>query len=95
MKPWLCAAGVQLRDQIDTWFPDRSTASPEGWLGDSRHSRLSKSCLKKLNKCSERIGRPKGMTLEERVAMGFGVPMFDEHPLGLCIAVHTEGLLGG
>ena len=39
MKPWLCAAGVQLRDQIDTWFPDRSTASPEGWLGDSRHSR--------------------------------------------------------
>jgi len=39
MKPWLCAAGVKLRDQIDTWFPDRSTASPEGWLGDSRHSR--------------------------------------------------------
>jgi hypothetical protein len=38
MKPWLCKAGVQLRDQIDTWFPDRSTASPEGWLGDSRHS---------------------------------------------------------
>jgi hypothetical protein len=39
MKPVLCAAGKQLRDQIDTWFPDRSTASPEGWLGDSRHSR--------------------------------------------------------
>ncbi len=39
MKPVLCAAGVQLRDQIDFWFPDRSTASPEGWLGDSRHSR--------------------------------------------------------
>jgi len=38
MKPKLCAAGVQLRDQIDTWFPDRSTKSPEGWLGDSRHS---------------------------------------------------------
>jgi hypothetical protein len=38
MKPWLCAAGTQLRDQIDTWFPDRSTKSPEGWLGDSRHS---------------------------------------------------------
>jgi hypothetical protein len=28
---------VQLRDQIDTWFPDRSTAS-DGWMGDSRHS---------------------------------------------------------
>ncbi len=39
MNAWLCKAGEQLRDQIDTWFPDRSTASPEGWLGDSRHSR--------------------------------------------------------
>ena len=37
MKPKLCAAGVQLRDQIDTWFPDRRTAS-DGWLGDSRHA---------------------------------------------------------
>jgi len=38
MKPKLCAAGVQLREQVDTWFPDRCTKSPEGWLGDSRHS---------------------------------------------------------
>jgi hypothetical protein len=38
MQPKLCAAGVQLRDQVDTWFPDRCTKSPEGWLGDSRHS---------------------------------------------------------
>ena len=37
MKPKLCAAGVQLRDQIDTWFPSRGLAS-EGWLGDSRHA---------------------------------------------------------
>ena len=37
MKPKLCAAGVQLRDQIDTWFPDRRTAS-DGWVGDSRHT---------------------------------------------------------
>jgi len=37
MNPKLCAAGVQLRDQIDTWFPDRRTAS-DGWVGDSRHS---------------------------------------------------------
>jgi hypothetical protein len=37
MNPKLCAAGVQLRDQVDTWFPDRRTAS-DGWLGDSRHS---------------------------------------------------------
>ena len=38
MRPKLCAAGVQLRDQVDTWFPDRCNKSPEGWLGDSRHS---------------------------------------------------------
>jgi hypothetical protein len=37
MKPCLCAAGVQLRDQIDTWYPDRRTAS-DGWVGDARHS---------------------------------------------------------
>ena len=37
MKPKLCAAGVQLRNQVDTWFPDRRTAS-DGWLGDSRHA---------------------------------------------------------
>jgi len=35
--PKLCAAGVQLRNQIDTWYPDRRTTS-DGWLGDARHS---------------------------------------------------------
>jgi hypothetical protein len=39
MKPVLCAAGKQLRDQIDTWYPDRRTTS-DGWLGDARHSAL-------------------------------------------------------
>ncbi len=33
MKPRLCAAGVQLRDQVDTWYPDRRTTS-DGWIGD-------------------------------------------------------------
>ena len=37
MKPKLCAAGEQLRDQIDTWYPDRRTTS-DGWIGDARHS---------------------------------------------------------
>ena len=37
MKPWLSAAGTQLRDQIDTWYADRRSTS-DGWLGDARHS---------------------------------------------------------
>ena len=39
-KPWLCAAGTQLRDQIDTWYPDRRTTS-DGWLGDAREFGMS------------------------------------------------------
>ncbi len=35
---WLFPTQIAALFQIDTWFPDRSTASPEGWLGDSRHS---------------------------------------------------------
>ena len=36
MKPWLSKA-VQLREQIDDSFPERSRKS-DGWIGDSRHS---------------------------------------------------------
>lgn len=37
MKPILCKAGQQLREQFDDTFPDRDRRS-DGWLGDSRHS---------------------------------------------------------
>ena len=37
MKPWLSKAAEQLRDQIDTWYPDRRSTS-DGWIGDARHS---------------------------------------------------------
>ena len=37
MKPWLCKAGVQLREQIDDWFPDRDRTS-DGFYGDARHA---------------------------------------------------------
>ena len=37
MKPWLCAAGVELRDAVTTWYPDRRTQA-DGWIGDARHS---------------------------------------------------------
>jgi hypothetical protein len=37
MKPKLCAAGKQLREQIDDAFADRDRTS-DGWVGDTRHS---------------------------------------------------------
>ena len=37
MKPILCKAGQQLREQFDDTFPDRDRRS-DGWLGDLRHA---------------------------------------------------------
>jgi hypothetical protein len=37
MKPKLCAAGKQLREQIDDAFGDRDRTS-DGWIGDTRHA---------------------------------------------------------
>ena len=37
MKPKLCKAGQQLREQFDDTFPDRDRRS-DGWIGDTRHS---------------------------------------------------------
>lgn len=39
MKPKLCKAGVQLREQFDDSFPDRDRAS-DGWAADLRHQSL-------------------------------------------------------
>ena len=36
MNPRLCKAGIQLREQIDDCFPERSRAS-DGWVADARH----------------------------------------------------------
>ena len=37
MKPLLCKAGQQLREQIDDSYPDRDRKS-YGWIGDAEHS---------------------------------------------------------
>jgi len=42
MKPKLSQAAIQLREQIDDSFPDRSRLS-DGWIADARHMRAGKS----------------------------------------------------
>ena len=42
MKPILCKAGQQLREQIDDSFPDRDRKS-DGWIADSRHVKAGTS----------------------------------------------------
>jgi hypothetical protein len=36
MKPQLCKAGQQLREQFDDSYPDRDRTS-DGWIADARH----------------------------------------------------------
>ena len=36
LKPKLCKAGQQLREQLDDSFPDRDRSS-DGWIADARH----------------------------------------------------------
>ena len=42
MKPILCKAGQQLREQIDDSFPDRDRKS-DGWIADARHAKAGTS----------------------------------------------------
>jgi hypothetical protein len=42
MKPFLCAAGVTLREQINACYKDRDTRS-DGWIADARHVSAGKS----------------------------------------------------
>jgi hypothetical protein len=42
MKPLLCKAGQQLREQIDDSFPDRDRRS-DGWIADARHTKAGTS----------------------------------------------------
>ena len=68
MKPWLCAAGTQLRDQIDTWYPDRRTSS-DGWVGDARHSTTKSDhnpdadgCVRAID-VDSRLGSSEGISI--------------------------------
>jgi hypothetical protein len=66
VKPKLCAAGVQLRDQVDTWFPDRRTAS-DGWVGDSRHA------ARKSDHNPDKLGWVRAVDIDARLCASDGV----------------------
>jgi len=42
MKPLLCKAGQQLREQVDDIFVDRDRRS-DGWIADARHQKAGRS----------------------------------------------------
>ena len=62
----LCAAGVQLRDQVDTWFPDRRTAS-DGWVGDSRHA------ARKSDHNPDKFGWVRAVDIDARLCASDGI----------------------
>ena len=68
MKPWLCAAGTQLRDQVDIWYADRRTTA-DGWLGDARHSTTKSDhnpdadgCVRAID-VDSRLGSSEGISI--------------------------------
>jgi hypothetical protein len=69
LKPKLCAAGVQLRDQVDTWFPDRRTAS-DGWVGDSRHA------ARKSDHCPDENGWVRAVDIDSRLGSPEGISAY-------------------
>jgi hypothetical protein len=66
-QPWLSAAAKQLRDQIDTWYPDRRSTS-DGWLGDARHSARKSDhnpdagCVRAID-VDSRLGSSEGLSV--------------------------------
>jgi len=69
MKPWLCAAGVQLRDQIDTWYPDRRSTS-DGWIGDARHS------ASKSDHNPDELGCVRAIDVDSRLDSSEGISIY-------------------
>jgi hypothetical protein len=69
MQPKLCAAGVQLRDQVDTWFPDRRTAS-DGWVGDSRHT------TRKSDHNPDTFGWVRAVDIDSRLGASEGISAY-------------------
>ena len=77
MKPWLCAAGVQLRDQIDTWYADRRTTA-DGWLGDARHS------TRKSDHNPDADGCVRAIDVDSRLDSSEGISIYLADQIRIC-----------
>jgi hypothetical protein len=75
--PKLCAAGVQLRDQIDTWYPDRRTTS-DGWIGDARHS------ARKSDHNPDSTGCVRAIDIDSRLDSSEGLSVYLADQIRIC-----------
>jgi len=77
MKPWLCAAGVELRDAVNTWYPDRRTTS-DGWAGDARHS------ARKSNHNPDESGCVRAIDIDSRLDSSEGLSVYLADQIRIC-----------
>jgi len=77
MKPWLCAAGEELRDAVSTWYPDRRTAS-DGWAGDSRHS------ARKSDHNPDSTGCVRAIDIDSRLDTSEGLSVYLADQIRIC-----------
>jgi hypothetical protein len=77
MKPWLSSAGVQLRDQIDTWYSDRRSTS-DGWLGDARHA------TRKSDHNPDAQGCVRAIDVDSRLGSSEGISVYLADQIRIC-----------
>jgi hypothetical protein len=77
MKPWLCAAGVELRDAVTTWYPDRRTTS-DGWVGDARHT------SRKSDHNPDQTGCVRAIDIDSRLDSSEGLSVYLADQIRIC-----------
>jgi hypothetical protein len=77
MKPWLCAAGVELRDAVATWYPDQRTSN-NGWIGDARHA------ARKSDHNPDSTGCVRAIDIDSRLDSSEGLSVYLADQIRIC-----------
>ena len=77
MKPWLCAAGVELRDAVTTWYPDRRSTN-DGWIGDARHA------ARKSDHNPDQTGCVRAVDIDSRLDSSEGLSVYLADQIRIC-----------